>query len=219
MKALISKIFSFISLKIIAPINFNWIKKIFRKKGKYWDLTEEDWAFLQTELKEHYFIILNYRKTHLTTPFICFMGWVKTGKWASYTHAFMNVEGDDINSPEDFLLMEATAKGTHFSKFKDTFDCDSVCLLLPKGFTKKDWTETIDKLLKQEGKPYDTLFDFMDDKEISCSEMVRVALQGDSDYLSHFPHLEAMIKKYDNNLTPQMFRDCPDFEVFFEVKR
>jgi len=144
---------------------------------------------------------------------------LKTLRWPEYSHVLMNV--DNVKSAdgwEDFKLMEATAPGVHWSAFMDVFNCDSVCLLRPKNLTREEWNAVIDELLKQEGKGYDDLFDLADDSRESCVEMCRVSLQQDPDYLADFPDFEAKIKKV-GNLTPQMFRDCTDFEVAFEVKR
>jgi hypothetical protein len=38
------------------------------------------------------------------------------------------------------------------------------------------------------------------------------------DYQENFANFEKMIKER-KNLTPQMFYDCPDFEVVYEVRK
>jgi hypothetical protein len=69
------------------------------------------------------------------------------------------------------------------------------------------------------GKPYDALFDLLDDSEMSCVELVRDALKKDNrEYEKLFPEFEKSIAE-KKNLTPQMYRDCPEFEVVLEIRR
>ena len=131
----------------------------------------------------------------------------------------MNVDNGNIRDDNDFMLMEATAEGVHFSSFMEVFDCDSVVLLRPKGYTDQDWQETLDALLDEQGLLYDNLFDIADDTRVSCVEMCRQALMQDENYATDFANLEALIKKHGNNLTPQMLYDCGDFEIAFEIRR
>lgn len=210
---ILQSIWTWISLNIISPITWNPIKALFNG-GVYWDLTEEDHNQLRKLLAKNHYIILVYRKTHFTSYLIMLGNLIKTGKMGSWSHALMNLEGEAAKD-EDFRLLEATGKGVHYSSFMQVFDCDRVCLLRPKGFTDEDWTEALDKLRKQEGKPYDTLFDLSEDQSLSCVELVHEAIEGD---LTKLPSFTALIEKY-KNLTPQMFYDCDDFEKVFEVRR
>ncbi len=98
------------------------------------------------------------------------------------------------------------------------FDCDYVCLLKPKHMNAQDWESVMGGLAKQLGKGYDNVFDVNDASHVSCDEMCLDALREDADYSKNFAALEEMIKK-EGNLTPQMYRDCPDFEVVLELKR
>ena len=125
---------------------------------------------------------------------------------------------DFMASPADvdkFKFMEATVTGVHYSTFDEVFDCDTVCLLSPKNMPNKEWTDVIDKLVKENGKPYDDLFQLADESHISCVELVRDALEADDQYKTNFANLEALIQK-EGNLLPQMFRECSDFEVVYE---
>lgn len=210
------KTLTWISLKIISKMEWSPLKALFNG-GVYWDLKEEDHNKLRELLKPGYFIILNRRKTHFTTYLISIANFIKTGKFATYSHAFMNVDANTDND-YDFKFMEATGVGVHCSTFMQVFDCDCVALLRPKGFTTQDWVEVVDGLLQQEGKKYDCLFDVSDDNKLSCVELVRRALQFDDNYAEKFKAFEAMISKA-GNLTPQMLYDCPDFEVVYEVRR
>lgn len=212
------KIIQFISLKIVGPITWNPIKAIFNG-GVYWNLTEEDHDKLRKLLKDNHYFVLNYRNSHLTTLFIGLATLIKTGKWARYTHAFVNIEGDAINSDEDFRIIEATGKGVHYSTFMEVFDCDAVMLRTPKGVTPDEWVTMINKVLKDGlGRPYDTLFDMMNDQELSCVEVIWIMLKAIPDYEKHIPNLLAEEKRI-GNLTPQMLADTPDFETVLVIRR
>lgn len=114
--------------------------------------------------------------------------------------------------------MEATGKGVHMSSFLEVFDCDYVCLLQPKYVREDHWDEIMAGLATQMGKKYDNYFDIKDDTYVSCVEMVLDSLRFSPLYWDAFPHLEEMITKV-GNLTPQMYRDCQDFNVALEIKR
>ena len=203
---------------LFASVSWEGLRALFNG-GIYWDLTEQDHDKLRELLKPNYYIILTRRKCHLTTYLIGVASWIVSGKGVHYTHALMNVDDGNVRDDNDFKLMEATATGVHFSTFMQVFDCDSVVLLRPKGYTDKDWQETLDAVLEQEGKQYDNLFDIADKTRVSCVEMCRQALMAEDNYETEFANLEALIKKHGNNLTPQMLYDCGDFEVAFEVRR
>lgn len=212
-----NRLIYWISLKIVAKLAWNPIQALFGG-GIYWSLTEQDHDQLRELLRPNYYIILNRRKTHLTTYLISIANKIKTGRWAHYTHALMNVDDGNIRNDNDFKLMEATGKGVHFSTFMQVFDCDSVALLRPRQMSDHDWTGVLDRLLRQKGKKYDCLFDLADESELSCIELVRVALKALPDYNTRFARFEQMIQK-TGNVTPQMLYDCPDFEVVWEVRR
>jgi len=194
-----------------------WSKFVSWLRGgkPYWDLTPDELAVIREMLASNYYVILTYRKTHLSSYGIGFIGWLKTGKWSRYTHSLMNLEGPVVND-DDFRLVEATGKGVHLSTFEEVFDCDRVCLLRPKGYDATDWIDAMDALLQNQGKPYDNLFNLADDTSVSCVELVRDALMAAPDYAANFAAFERDIAKR-KNLIPQMFRDCPDFEVVIEL--
>ena len=214
----LQKIIQFISLKIVSPITWNPIKALFNG-GVYWNLTEKDHDTLRKLLKENHYFLMNYRNSHLTTLFIGIMTLLKTGKWAKYTHAFVNLEGDAIQSDEDFRIIEATATGVHYSTFMEVFDCDAVMLRIPRGVTPNEWAIMINKVLKDAlGKPYDTLFDVMNDMELSCVEVIWIMLGAIPDCEKYIPELLKEVKRI-GNLTPQMLADTPDFETVLEIRR
>ena len=216
MNKYVEKIITFISLKIISPINWNSLKVLFNR-GVYWDLKEEDHDYLRCALTHNYYFILTYRKTHFTTYILKLWNLIKMKKWINWTHFLMNVE-NEVKYGQGFKLIESTGKGVHYSTFMQVFDCDSVALLKPRNISIEDWTLLLDVAKKQEGKKYDTLFDLANDKKLSCVELGLKALRKLPDYEKNFANFEALIKKY-GQLTPQMYYDCPDFEVVWEVRR
>jgi hypothetical protein len=215
MKLLVA-IWKWLGLHVINYIEWSKLKGLFRK-GKYWDLTPEDWNAIRKLCAENYYVILIRRKTHLTTYLISLASWLKTGKLGYWSHALMNLE-DGVKTDLDFRLVEATAEGVHYSTFEQVFDCDAVCLLRPRGFSDKDWTETMDRLKSDLGKPYDMLFDLKSDQELSCVELVLNALEGAEDFNKDLDDLKAMIEK-ERNLVPDMYYDCKDLEIVFEIRR
>jgi hypothetical protein len=210
---LFQSIWNWIALNVTGKITWNFLK------GKrYWDLTDKDLSKVRNLCSKNYYIILIRRKTHLTTYLISLGNFLLTGKFSYWSHAAMNIDTSITLSDEDFDFMEATGAGVHFSRFMQMFDCDAVCLLRPKGFTDENWTQAIDKMISEKGKPYDTLFDISNQERLSCVELVRVALQNTKGYTENFSSLEGLISKA-NNLTPQMFYDCLDFEKVLEIRR
>lgn len=180
-------------------------------------LTEDDKKLLRDSLKPNYYIILTRRRNHLSTFFTGLANYLLQGKWGFWSHALMNAE-DEVKSVDDFRLVEAVGVGVKYTPFDEVFDVNSVVLLKPKNMSDEYWTDIMDRLKEQIGKKYDTLFDIASDKELSCVELVRVALMAEPNYAENFANFEAMIVK-NKNLTPQMFYDCPDFEHYLEIYR
>jgi hypothetical protein len=180
-------------------------------------LTEDEHRKIKELLGPNYYVILTRRNNHLSTYMIAFANFVLTGKFSYWSHALMNLE-DEVKTDDDFLLIEAIGAGVTTNHFNKVFDCNGVVLLKPKNMTIEDWTAVLDKAKTELGKPYDNLFDLKSDKALSCVELVRTALQADPDYATNFAEFEQMIRKR-KNLTPQMFYECPDFEVVYEVRR
>lgn len=199
---------------------YHWLASIppkiqFRNRDP---LTKEERQHLISLFAKGYYIILTGNNYHLSSIAVKTMGWLKTGKYSRYSHALMNC--DNFDSPDDvddFKFMEATVAGVHYATFDQVFDCDTVCILSPSYISNEEWTGVIDELIRHEGKPYDDLFRISDNSHISCVELVRNALMKEPEYEKSFCHFESMIKK-EGNLLPQMFRDCPDFEVVYENK-
>jgi hypothetical protein len=195
-------------------------------------ISQADQEKIRSMLVDNYFIILTYRRNHLSSFFIGLANFFLTGKWAKWTHALMNLE-DSVQNLQDFrivpldrkieltarerVLIESIGQGSVVSPFEKVFDVHAVALLKPKNMTLEDWRSIMDNAKKQLGKPYDTLFNLADDKRLSCVELVRTILMGLPDYEVRFRRFEDLIQKR-KNLTPQMFYECDDFEVVFEVR-
>lgn len=204
---LLYKIYHWIAM-LPGKVSWNsWSKKTY--------ITAADREQLAELFAHGYYIILTGDKHHLSSIVVSFLSWIKTGVWANYSHALMNC--DNITDPSDtsgFKFMEATGKGVHYSTFDQVFECDTVCLLTPTRIDNQEWTKIIDALLKQQGKPYDDLFDLADDTHVSCVELVLNALKA-VNYEEEFADLKELIAK-EKNLVPQMFRTCRDFVVKYE---
>jgi hypothetical protein len=181
-------------------------------------LTEDDDIFLKQKFINDYYIIATRRSNYLTTFCIAFGNFFLTGHWGFYSHVLMNLE-DEVKTSDDFRFIEATGHGTHYSNFTDVFGpVDAVALIKPKNMTLTEWTEALDKAKTYLGRPYDNLFNLKNDLEINCVELIRLALEGIPDYETKFAEFEKMIAK-KKKLTPDMFANCPDFEVVYTIKR
>lgn len=182
-------------------------------------LSVADQEIIKQMLTTDYYIILTRRSNYLSTYAIAFANLVLTGKWGFYSHALMNME-DVVKDPSDFRLIEATGHGVGYSSFDKVFNSglDAAVLLKPKHMSIEDWTKVMDAANENLGKPYDSLFDLKNDNALSCVELVRNALKGLPDYNERFADFEEMIKK-NRNLAPQMFFDCKDFEVVFQINK
>lgn len=187
-------------------------KIIWSKKHRIGEDTKTEIAKL---LASGYYIILTGNRSHLSSVIVSFLSWLKTGKWARYSHVLMNC--DNITDPierHSFKFVEADVKGVVYTTFEEVFKCDYVCLMSPTFMKNEEWTRVIDALVNQINKPYDDLFDLKDASRASCVEVVLDALAA-ANYREGFANLQAMIDA-EGNLIPQMYRDCPDFAVVIE---
>lgn len=169
-------------------------------------------------LAKDYYLICTHNRSSLGTFMINLSDWSLTGKWGFYNHCLMNLE-DTINNVENFYLVEATTfEGTGFNSFSSIFaSADSVALLKPKTMTIDKWTAVLDQAKANVGKHYDCLYDFTQDKKLSCIELVRNCLQKEPNYATDYANFEMMLAKY-GELTPEMLYDCADFEKVWEVR-
>lgn len=180
-------------------------------------LYESDVSTIKKMLKDDYYIILSRRDNHLSTFFVGLANFALSRKWGYWSHAFMNLE-DEVTSEKDFRLVEAVGDGVKYSTFDETFDVNAVVLLKPVNMSIDSWTAALDNCKTQVGKPYDSLFDIANDNSLSCVELVRTALMATPDYQKNFAEFEKMIATR-KNLTPQMFYDCSDFAIAYQVRR
>ncbi len=178
-------------------------------------VTDDDRKQIAEKLASGYYVILTGNKSHLSSVIVSLLSWIKTGKWAKYSHALMNC--DNIMDPAQhggFKFVEADVKGVVYTTFDEVFACDYVCLLSPANIENGEWTTIIDALINQIGKPYDDLFDLADSTRVSCVEVVLNALEA-SNNDKELIHLKLKIA-IEGNLIPQMYRDCVDFGVVYE---
>ena len=182
------------------------------------ELSPEHRALLHEKLAKDYYIIATRRDNQLTTFFISLGHWFLTGNWGYYSHVLMNLE-DEVQSADDFRLIEATGVGVHYSTFDQVFNPTyAIALIKPKGMTVDEWTKCMDDAKTYLGRPYDNLFALTNALEINCVELVRLALQALPDYEVRFSKFEALLRR-KKKLTPQMFAECDDFEVVLKLKR
>lgn len=193
-----------------------WIGRVNWKTEKV--LTAGELATINGLLQKNYYIILTRHNGALASYAIAIAHFFLTGRWGYYGHVLMNLENDVLRD-SDFRFVEATAPGVHYSNFNQVFEqqCSSVALLKPVSMTLDEWTGVLDKAKVYLGRPYDTLFDLTSDKALSCVEVVRNALKGEPNYDEDFIEFEKMIAR-NKNLDPQMFLECSDFEVVYEVR-
>jgi uncharacterized protein YycO len=206
----IRKCFGFILNPIIILIGkINW--------KQTHSITDNEKAKIVEMISKNYYIILTRHGNHLSTYAISLGNFFISGKFSRWSHVLMNFE-NQVSNIDDFVLIEAVGEGTKISTFNDVFNNpDSVCLLKPKSMSIDKWSNLLDKARTEVGKPYDTLFDLADDKKLSCVELVRDILKAEPNYLIDFANFEKMISKR-SNLTPQMFYECEDFEIVYEIR-
>lgn len=199
-----------------------WTTIKYALSGRAWDLTQEDWLTIRNQLNQGYYIILTRRSTHLTTYLIGLAHFALTGRWGYYSHALCNVEkfpdADPLVFFTDFRFMEAISKGVVYSNWFDIFNCEAVCILKPKYYTQEEFDSCVDKIYDDLNKQYDKRLNVHDGANMSCVELARERMIHLPDYAEKMRVFEYMIKS-EKNLTPQMFRECPDFEVVLEIKR
>lgn len=183
-------------------------------------ISDENKATISKMMVTDYYIILTRRDNHLSTYAENFAHLFINGRWGYYSHALMNLEGDDITTNADFRIVEATGTGVHYSTFDEVFDgVSAVVLLKPRYMTIEDWTAALDKAKTNLGKPYDTLLELYNDSALNCSELVHNALRSVPGYAERFYNFEKMIRTNPTkNLDPQLFYECKDFDVAYEVR-
>lgn len=195
-------------IELLAKVNW---------KQKY-HLSQDSQAVLREKLAKDYYIIATRRDNQLTSLLIALGHFLLTGKFGYYSHVLMNLE-DEVETDADFRLIEATGKGVHYSTFEEVFPPTyAVALIKPKSMTVEEWTMCLDNTKNYLGRPYDNLFDLKNNLEINCVELIHIALRALPDYYVRFAEFEKLVRS-KKKLTPQMFIECPDFEVVLRVKR
>lgn len=204
-------------VQLIGKVKWEGLKRILT--GRRYNLTLEDWSRIKEILKEGNMVVLTYRKAHLSTYSTRLAELFINGKWGCWSHVLVSLDNEGKALPFYHTnFIEAIGKGVVVSNWFDVFNCDGVCILKPKWYSFEDLeggeVEVIDEL----GKKYDTKLDPESEESRACVEIGRELLAHLPDYKNKMRVFEYMIqtKKY---LTPDMFRDCPDFEVVLEIKR
>jgi len=207
----------------LASVTWRSWKALFNH-GIYWKLTEADHNELRRKLGSGFYVILTAGHPSLSGIGVK-MASLLTGRgWPVFTHVLLNVDNeDDPLRSHEFQLVESIQQGVVYSTFMKVFDCDIVALLRPRGFTEDEWEKALERAKDNVGKGYDTLFDLIDNTEMSCVELVRDALIGSfdnfEDYKKRFFHFESMIEANNGELIPEMFFKCRDFHVELYIDR
>ena len=199
---------NFLDWLVIKIGNINWAPKNYltiNEINKFAELTAKD-----------YYIIVSRNNNHLSTYLINLGHFLLTGKKSYWAHGFMNMEDTVINKT-DYRFVEAIKVGTIYATLEDVTAVNSIALLKPKCMPVEEWTLILDKAKSELGKPYDTLYDLAQDERFSCVELIRISLMASPDYMKHFGNFEALVQKYQR-VTPQMFYDCEDFSVVYEIR-
>jgi uncharacterized protein YycO len=179
-------------------------------------LTDDEKAKINSMLVPNYYIILTRNNNHLSSYVIGLGDLIYEHKFGYWGHALMNMENEVVNNT-DFRFVEAIGSGVQYATFDEVMEVNSIALLKPKNMSIEHWTAVLDKAYTEIGKPYDTLFDMKQDQKLSCVELVRNSLMAEPNYSTDFANFEEIVQKY-GKITPQMFYNCPDFEVVYEVR-
>jgi hypothetical protein len=179
-------------------------------------VTEDEKAKVNVMCRDNYYIILTRNNNHLSSYIIGLGDFFLEHKFGFWGHALMNTE-DKVVNDTDFRFVEAIGSGVQYATFEEVMAVNSIVLLKPKNLSADEWAAVLEKAYKDVGKPYDTFFDLHQSSKLSCVELVRDALMAEPNYSTDFANFEAMVQKY-NRVTPQMFYDCPDFEVVYETR-
>lgn len=202
--------------------DFDWTALRFFFYQRTHNLTLKDWNKIRDQLNQGYYVILTYSYTHASSYGVKIVHFLKTGKWPTYTHALLNVEKFATNVKSeffsDFQFVEAVNPGVRRSDWFTALACDGICILKPRHYTQDEVDSTVVDVYEDIGKGYDDFFDNEDGSLMSCVELARKRLRNLPDYEHKMRVFEYMIKS-KKVLTPQMFRDCPDFEVVLEICR
>lgn len=187
--------------------------------GKPYSLDLADWKSIHSILSSGYYIILTADKSHASSWAVRILGLGFMGKISDYSHALVNIEPEqDTYSYSEFKFVEAIGTGVKISEWEEVFNCDTVCILKPKYYSVEELNFALSTAYTQVGKKYDKYFNLNEGSELSCVEVVRQQLKQLPYYDERMRVFEFMIANY-GQLTPQMFRNCPDFEVLLEIKK
>lgn len=181
-------------------------------------LTYKDHQRILWQLAQSNYVILTWRRAHMSS-WLCLLGhWWLTRRWVAWSHACMNVETGDRILQNDVQIIEAVGCGVKRTGFYQVFDCDAVIVLRPLVSDGFDWDAAVQYALKAVGRQYDTRFDLANEDCLSCVEVILCALKQDPQFHQRFHGLEAMIRN-ERQLTPAMFVECGSFEVVLEIRR
>lgn len=200
---------------VIGRINWTGIK--YYLTGREYNITDDEMDEIVSYLSSGRYICLSRRNTHLTTYLISISHFLLTlmnkfyrPKFGYWSHVFMHIE-----SGVHLDIIESVGKGVVRTNYYRALNVDSICILKPKHFCEDEVENANDLAVKYIGSLYDTSFNIYDDNRLSCVELAYRCL---SRVKNHgLPGLNTMVRRM-GNLTPQMFYDCGDFEIVYEIR-
>jgi hypothetical protein len=204
---------------LIGRINFDSIRYLIT--GQSYNLNYKDITDALKLMKTGRYVGLVTRKSHLSTWVICLGHYIacwmhgKKPNIGKYGHCFLHLE-DDLTDNEGFQIVEAVEKGCKISEFWDVLLVDSICLLRPKNYSDDQLEEMINISKKYVGLPYDKKSNMHDHSSVNCVEGQYAALM--SIDMNGLPNLNAWLKS-TKLITPDMIRDCGDYEIVYETRR
>lgn len=204
-------------VQLMGKIQWESLRKLFT--GRKYNLTEQDHGRIFSAIKNQPYIILTYRKAHLSTWLVRAAELILNQKWGCYGHVLVAFQrGLPVCKYSDIRFVEAIGKGVVDSHWSDVFNVDGVCVLRPIYFDSATLLKQIPEIENDIGKKYDSKLNPYDDNQMACVEVGREIMKHIPGYEKSMRVFESMIarRKY---LTPDMFKDCPDFEVVLEIKK
>lgn len=200
-------------MTFFAHVRWEWLIRIY-KNPSYISLSDKE--EIKKLIQEENYIFLTFDPYSFSGMFVIFGTLVKTGRIPEYTHALINL---DLDPEDEYEFVEATSLGVNPSSFEYALGkAKKVCILRFKNYQTNVIKLGVEHVRKNIGKGYDFGFNLSDSSKMTCVELVWDLIKTFPDYEEKCKFLKFLIE-YEGQLTPQMFRDCPDLEVVLEIKK
>lgn len=127
---------------------------------------------------------------------------LKYKKWSKYDTVLINVSSNKF--------IEANQIGEKLITIKDLNNCNSICLLEPKGMSNKYWTKCINQIIK----PYKNLYSASKNKYLSIFEILTEGFRECSDYSKNFSQFDRIVES--KKIVPSELKKCIDLYTVYE---